>query len=182
VSAPDVASLLARARRYVDDVRGGHVSFADEGIAVSQVLAGYLSDVLDVLEDQYVEQPSPGGAQERLRAELLAEVPASQRATGEHAGTDEAVAVATLLAGMPGDQAEIVTGWLRAARREVLPPAQLATVLAGLEDAATFRTERAGAYCVDCSECATELCDLHQGDLDAADAYRQVAHELEAGQ
>jgi hypothetical protein len=33
-----------------------------------------------------------------------------------------------------------------------LPPTQLATVLAALEDAATFRAERAKAYCLRCSE------------------------------
>ena len=60
----------------------------------------------------------------------------------------------------------------------VLYPAQLSTVLAALDDAATLRTERAAAYCYDCSSHPAGACDVHVDDLDQADAYRQVAREI----
>jgi hypothetical protein len=60
-----------------------------------------------------------------------------------------------------------------------LPPAQLATVLAALDDAAAFRTERAKAYCVRCAEHPAGACDEHLDDLDAAERYRQMAQEIE---
>jgi hypothetical protein len=57
--------------------------------------------------------------------------------------------------------------------------AQLPTMLAALEDAATLRTERANAYCLRCSEHPSGACDEHLDDLDAAKRYRQMAQEIE---
>ena len=59
-----------------------------------------------------------------------------------------------------------------------LSPAQQSTVLAALDDAATFRTERAAAYCYACSGHPAGACDEHVDDLDQAGAYRQVAREI----
>lgn len=59
-----------------------------------------------------------------------------------------------------------------------LPPTQLSTVLAALDDAATFRTERASFYCSACNEHPAHLCEEHGTDLDEAEAYRQAITEL----
>jgi len=59
-----------------------------------------------------------------------------------------------------------------------LTTAQLSTVLAALDDAAAFRTERAGAYCLECSESPPGLCVAHADDLDQADAYRYVTRAI----
>jgi hypothetical protein len=60
----------------------------------------------------------------------------------------------------------------------VLTTAQRTTVIAALDDAAVFRTERAAAYCLECAESPTNLCEAHADDLDQADAYRHIAREL----
>ena len=62
-----------------------------------------------------------------------------------------------------------------------LTAAQLPTVLAALDDAATFRTERASAYCYACSGHPAGACEEHVDDLDQADAYRQLATTLGGG-
>ena len=59
-----------------------------------------------------------------------------------------------------------------------LTTGQLSTVLAALDDAATFRTERAAAYCYACSGHPAGACEEHVDDLDQADAYRQLATTL----
>jgi hypothetical protein len=38
--------------------------------------------MLDLIDDQYIGYPPPAGERARIRAELLAEVPASERAEG----------------------------------------------------------------------------------------------------
>ncbi len=69
--------------------------------------------LLEVVDAIYYPEPVPGSEQDRLRLELLAEVPENQRAAE---GRDDAAAAASLLAAMPGDLAVTVTRWLRAAR------------------------------------------------------------------
>jgi hypothetical protein len=54
-------------------------------------------------------------------------------------------------------------------------------IAAALEDAADYRTERATAGpCTPCAEAQGRYCAEHEGDLDAAAAYRQASAELEA--
>jgi hypothetical protein len=54
----------------------------------------------------------------------------------------------------------------------------LVTMRAALADAAAYRTEHAGAWCVDCSVHPAELCEQHAADLDAAGAYEALAAGL----
>lgn len=84
----------------------------------------HLAALLDVIDDQYIAYPEPAGEQARLRAELLAEVPAWLH---EYALTG---ATATDLSLHPGGTIAIVTIWLRAARREA--PADTAEALTAL--------------------------------------------------
>ena len=113
----DPHSKIEPARAYLSDVRLGHVSRADEGAeAVVMVLCGYLDDLLEIIDDQWIAYPLPEGEQARVRDELLAEVPAGLRLPGPQPG-DFAWAVATALARQPGDGAQAVTEWLRATRQ-----------------------------------------------------------------
>jgi hypothetical protein len=59
--------------------------------------------------------------------------------------------------------------------------AELVTVLDALADAAAYRTEQAGAWCLDCSRHPAELCEDHAADLDAAGRYDALADTAEAG-
>lgn len=67
---------------------------------------------------------------------------------------------------------------------DAAPPAltrdDTATVLAALQDAAEYRTERAAQFCDDCSRHPAGACETHVDDLDAADGYRQLAARIEA--
>jgi hypothetical protein len=82
------------------------------------------------------------------------------------------------LAGWEPSTCAVVAGLITRAAAGRLAPAQLSTVLAAPDDAATFRTERAQAYCVACSEHPAGACDEHLDDLDAAGRYRQAITEL----
>jgi hypothetical protein len=62
----------------------------------------------------------------------------------------------------------------------VLSPADVAAVIRALEDAAAARRDRAGACCWDCASSPAGACEAHLDDLDAADAYDQVAGMLAA--
>jgi hypothetical protein len=59
-----------------------------------------------------------------------------------------------------------------------LTGAQRATVLAALEDAIAYRSERATAWCEDCQDHPAQCCDKHADDLDRADAYRALTREI----
>ena len=126
-----VNQKIEKARAYLADIRAGHVSFADEG-APFTTLAGFLGDLLGIIDDQCLAYPLPEGEQARVRDELLAEVPASLRLSDPQPG-DFAWAVATALVRQPGDVAQAVAEWLRAARREV-PAAAALAALAGWID------------------------------------------------
>lgn len=76
-----------------------------------------LARLLDILGAVYLGWPRPASEQARMLGELLAEVPASCR-SAQSPDDDEATGVAALLATRGGEEAQIVTGWLRAARRE----------------------------------------------------------------
>jgi hypothetical protein len=84
----------------------------------------HLAALLEVIDDQWITYPEPAGEQARLRAELLAEVPAWLH---EYALTG---AVATDLSRHPGGTIATVTSWLRAVRRET--PADTAEALTAL--------------------------------------------------
>jgi hypothetical protein len=56
--------------------------------------------------------------------------------------------------------------------------AQLARVLEALADAEAFRRQRAAFWCDACEASAAGACSGHLDDLDAADAYRDLAAEL----
>jgi hypothetical protein len=120
---------IDRARAYLADIRAGHV-IADEG-APFATLTSHASALLDIIDEQWISYPAPEGEQAQLRAELLAQVPASLR--------DYALsgAVATDLSRHPGDTIQTVTDWLRAARREAPAPeaAGALTTLAAWMDA-----------------------------------------------
>lgn len=101
---------IDRARAYLADIRAGQISTAGE--APFATLTGHLSALLDIIDEQWIGAPPPQGEQARLRAELLAQVPARLRVYALSG------AVATDLARQPGDTIQTVTDWLRAARRE----------------------------------------------------------------
>jgi hypothetical protein len=90
---------------------------AAELLTAAAECRAHLAGTLGIIDDQYLAYPAPDGEQARLRDELLAEVPDSQRAEGSP-DIDYARAVATSLARMPGDNVVAVTRWLRAARQE----------------------------------------------------------------
>jgi len=188
----NLTQQIERARAYLADIRAGHVSFADEG-APFMTLSGHLAALLDIIDDQYLAFPLPEGEQARVRDELLAEVPASQRLPDPQPG-DFAWAVSTALVRQPGDVAQAVTEWLRAARSGRLavaatPEEAVKTAVARLAepqedilcqafaDAIAYRMTRfAGgcADCADCADCATQ-CAEHQGHRDTALLYRHLA-------
>ncbi|MGH3126090.1 MAG: hypothetical protein ACRDND_34370 [Streptosporangiaceae bacterium] len=104
-----VNQKIERARAYLADIHAGHVSMADES-APFTTLTGHLEVLLGIIDDQHLAYPAPEGEQARLRAELLAEVPARDR------GYALTQAVATDLSRHPGDSIVVVTRWLRDAR------------------------------------------------------------------
>ncbi|MFI5065954.1 MAG: hypothetical protein ACHP9Z_18530 [Streptosporangiales bacterium] len=173
----NLTQQIERARHYLADIRAGHVSFADEG-APFMTLSGHLAVLLGIIDDQWIAYPLPEGEQARVRDGLLAEVPASQRLPDPEPG-DFAWAVATALVRQPGDVAQAVTEWLRAARREspALDDAQRATLGEALSDAITLRTVRLAARCAKCSG-HEQRCAEHTGDLDSAALYRALAQHF----
>jgi hypothetical protein len=70
---------------------------------------------------------------------------------------------------------QAVIGWTRPA---VLAPAELSTVLDCLAVAAEYRRYRASLTCQACADHPAELCEDHQADLDAADAYGELAGRI----
>jgi hypothetical protein len=57
-------------------------------------------------------------------------------------------------------------------------PTDAVTIRQALADAEAYRRERARAYCHDCKRHPAGACEDHLNDLDAADAYRDLAAEL----
>jgi hypothetical protein len=82
------------------------------------------------------------------------------------------------LTGWEPETCAVIADLITRAATGPLSTAQRSTVIAALDDAAVFRTERAAAYCLECAESPTDLCEAHADDLDQADAYRHVAREL----
>jgi hypothetical protein len=62
-----------------------------------------------------------------------------------------------------------------------LTPAQLATVLTALADAETYRMREAAGFCGTCETHPAGACEDHLDDVDAAQAYSDLAGELEGG-
>lgn len=54
-----------------------------------------------------------------------------------------------------------------------------AVLRAALADAAAWREERGGGYCRDCELHPAGLCEAHGEDLDLAQAYLEMLHEME---
>jgi hypothetical protein len=84
----------------------------------------------------------------------------------------------------PGGQRELydagheaVIGWTVPPGRP-LSPGQVATVRAGLGDAARYRTDRAAAWCDDCTDHPSGCCERHLDDLEAAERYRALAGQI----
>jgi hypothetical protein len=63
-----------------------------------------------------------------------------------------------------------------------LTVAQRDLILAALDDAAEYRTERASWSCLACGESPTEVCSEHESDLDAASSYKEMITELQEGE
>lgn len=59
-----------------------------------------------------------------------------------------------------------------------LTAAQAAAVRRALADAEVYRRQRAAAWCADCESSPAGSCTDHVDDLDAADAYRDLASGL----
>ena len=76
----NLTQRIERAWAYLAGVRT--VTSGTPAGDVVQRLAGRLGDMLDLIDDQYIGYPPPAGERARIRAELLAEVPASERAEG----------------------------------------------------------------------------------------------------
>jgi hypothetical protein len=101
----EVSSRPVTARAYP--------ALASECLQLRQALA----QLLDILGAVFLGRPRPASEQALLAGELLAEVPAGCRST-QSPEDDESAGVAVLLATRGGEEARIVTSWLRAARRE----------------------------------------------------------------
>ncbi len=78
----------------------------------------------------------------------------------------------------------VIAGWVQRARG--LAPADLALILAALDDAAEARRERTEGNCADCarldldgSGLAASLCPDHQADTEAAAAYTALRARLD---
>ncbi|MHB1432647.1 MAG: hypothetical protein ACYCVZ_11095 [Streptosporangiaceae bacterium] len=77
------------------------------------------------------------------------------------------------------------TAWLNGSGQPPAPPAGLLLtpkdkrlLLAALDDAATYRTERAGTCCGACESADAGMCDEHADDVDQAEAYRALAGRI----
>lgn len=174
-----VTQKIERARAYLAGVRT--VTSATPAGDVVQRLAGHLGEMLAIVDDQYLCLPPPAGERARARAELLAEVPASERAPG-YPDADFSAAVATTLVRVPGDVAAAVTRWLRAAKREAgLTPAQRATALGALDLAAEELRDRA-ATCPDCDVDPADLCGTCAHRLARAEEFDALAETLRGQQ
>ncbi len=132
-----------------------------------------------------------------LRRQLGQVLGAVDRADEDEDGTEAHCTVCGQWAGMflgmdgwhhfrgdpaPGGKRELydaghapVIGW---ARPVLLAPAELGTVLDGLAVAAEYRRYRASLTCQACAEHPAELCEDHQADLDAAEAYEDLAARI----
>jgi hypothetical protein len=60
----------------------------------------------------------------------------------------------------------------------VFPEGPRHTMLGALDDAATYREQRAAAWCDRCESAPEGACPEHLDDLDAVDAYRDLARQL----
>jgi hypothetical protein len=76
-----------------------------------------MAQLLDILGAVFLGRPRPASEQALMAGELLAEVPAACR-SAQSPEDDEAAGVAVLLATRGGEEARIVTSWLRTARRQ----------------------------------------------------------------
>lgn len=63
-------------------------------------------------------------------------------------------------------------------RPVMLTSAQAAAVRRALTDTEVYRRQRAAAWCADCESSPAAECTDHMDDLDAADAYRDLASGL----
>jgi hypothetical protein len=121
-----MTDIISRQMDQVDEASGlldavsshpvtgrAYPALASECLQLRQTLA----QLLDILGAVFLGRPRPASEQALMAGELLAEVPAVCRST-QSPEDDEAAGVAVLLATRGGEEARIVTSWLRAARRE----------------------------------------------------------------
>lgn len=84
------------------------------------------------------------------------------------------------LAGWEPQTCAVVAGLISRANLAgvVFTAGQEATVAQALADAETYRRDRAAVWCGDCQQHPAGACPDHVDDLDAADAYRDLAARL----
>lgn len=161
------ASLVERARAYLEDVRMGHVSFTDES-APFMTLTGYLGDLLAVIDGTGEARASRAAARR-----ALARLPAAGQPP---------------CCGQPDQPVACQIDPLRAALRRLLghTTAQLAaageaerdTLRRAFTDAMTVRAMAAAEPCPDCAVSPALLCPHHSAELDWVSAYRVLACDL----
>lgn len=162
------ASLVDRARAYLEDVQMGHVSFADES-APFMTLTGYLADLLAVID-------GTGGAR-------------VCRAAARRALRHLPAAGPLPCCGLPGQP---VACWIDQLRRLLvqmlgITAVQLAEVGEGelgilrqaVADAIGVRAAAAAEPCPGCLTHPALLCPRHAAELDWVSAYRTLAGDLD---
>ena len=159
------ASLVERARAYLEDVRMGHVSFMDER-APFMTLTSYLGDLLAVIDGTGEARACRAAARR-----TLAHLPA----TGQ-----------LPCCGRPDQPVACQIDQLRAALRCLLGHIAAQLAAAGEAERDTLRraftdaiSVRAAAEpCPDCAVCPALLCPRHSAELDWVSAYRALACDL----
>ena len=161
------ASLVERARAYLEDVRMGHVSFTDES-APFMTLTGYLGDLLAVIDGTGEARACRAAARR-----ALAHLPAAGQLP---------------CCGRPDQPVACQIDQLRAALRCLLghTAAQLAaageaerdTLRQAFTDAMSVRAAAAAEPCPDCAVSPALLCPGHSAELDWVSAYRVLACDL----
>jgi hypothetical protein len=133
-------------------------------------------ELLELLDELWISSRAPAAERARRAAELLAEVPQSQRASNPEG--DYASVLADLLANIGDDSAAAVRDWLRVARRLALTGPQRDVMAQALADAADYRESGCDRACADCGASPSGLCADHEADMDKADSYRALARAL----
>ncbi len=161
------ASLVERARAYLEDVQMGHVSFADES-APFTTLTGYLADLLAVID---------GTGQAR-----------ACRAEARHALRQLPAAGPLPCCGLPGQPVSCWIDQLRSLLVQMLgvTAVQLAEADEGergilrhaVADAIAGRAAAAAEPCPGCLTHPALLCPRHAAELDWVSAYRTLAGDL----
>ncbi|HUY48540.1 MAG TPA: hypothetical protein VMV92_22940 [Streptosporangiaceae bacterium] len=161
------ATVVERARAYLEDVRAGHVSFADES-APFLTLTGYLGAVLDVIDG--------AGSARTVRAAaraVLAELPdAGQLRCDGEAEQSQSFWVARLAASLR----ELLGS--TAARLAALEEAERDALRQALTDAIGVRATAAAQPCPDCIVHPALLCPRHAAELDWVSSYRMLGEDL----